>query len=127
MRFKITAAVAAILLVGIVASQAWKQPSALAQDPPARQRIEYKVVFSPVEHVEVKETRKIEGKLKEIDHGPKASAEAMTKQFNALAAEGWDYVGAVTPTGKTPTGKLEPPGPGDGESGVLTVFKRAKQ
>ena len=83
------------------------------------QRVEYKVVFSAIDHVPVREQRVVDGKAKEVEHGPAASAEAMTRQFNALAAEGWEYVGPVAPTGKQPAA---------GErGGVLSLFKRAKQ
>ena len=119
MRFKVAAAVATGLFFGTVVSQLCYESGVRADDRPGRQRVEYKVVFSSVEHVAVREARTIDGKPREIDHGPKASAEAMTKQFNALAAEGWEYVGSVTSTGKQ--------APGDGASGVLTIFKRAKQ
>lgn len=118
MRWKL-AAVAAGLFVGLVASGAGMQAGGRAQDKPAGQRFEYKVVFSPVAHVEVREARRIDGEIKEVVLGPKASAEAMTKQFNALAAEGWEYIGPVAPTGRQ--------GSGDLAGGVLTVFKRAKR
>src|SRR4051794_31955574 len=100
MRWKLAGAIAAGLLVGMIAYRAGTQPDARAEDQPARQRVEYKVVFSPVSHLKLLESRLVDGKEVIIEHGPKASAEAMTKQFNALAAEGWEYVGPVTPTGK---------------------------
>jgi hypothetical protein len=119
MRIPVAAAAVAGLLAGAVAFQARQGPGARAEDPPGRQRVEYKVVFSPVEHDTVRERRTVDGKAKQIEHGPKASAEAMTKQFNALAADGWEYVGPLTSTGRQ--------APGSEASGVLTVFKRAKR
>jgi hypothetical protein len=67
----------------------------------------------------MRETRTVAGKPKEIEHGPAASAEAMTRQFNALAEEGWEYVGPVGTTGGKSVGAL-----GNGE---LSLFKRAKR
>jgi hypothetical protein len=119
MRFTVAAAVAAGFLFGILALQLWHQDGVRADEKSGQQRFEYKVVFSPVEHVAIREVRTVGGQRQEIAHGPKESADAMTKQFNALAAEGWDYVGPVTSAGR--------PMAGDGTSGVLTVFRRAKQ
>jgi hypothetical protein len=88
------------------------------KDKQAVPRVEYKVVYSPVSHITVLEQRQVDGKKQLVEHGPKASAEAMTKQFNALAEEGWEYVGPLGTTGKQGA---------DSGSGVLSLFKRSKQ
>jgi hypothetical protein len=75
-------------------------PHCRATGKPRKQQLDYKVAFSHFERFTVRDSRTIDGQLKEIDHGPKASSEAMTRQFEAVAAEGWQYAGPVTSTGK---------------------------
>jgi hypothetical protein len=100
MKLKLTVAVAVLAVVGACAAPA----------PPARsQRLEYKVVFAKVDGVGSWQ-RGQNGKMEEVA-GPAKSAEAMTKQFNDLAAEGWEYVGPTTSTSR---------------EGVLILFKRLK-
>ena len=118
MRVNVMAAVIVKILVGITLFQGSRPAAVRAQDKGGRQLLEYRIVFSPIAHLRVKESRKVDGKLVEIEHGPRASAEAMTKQFNELAAQGWEYVGPIAASGKQDTG--------DGSTGVLSLFKRTK-
>ena len=117
MRIIVVAAVVALLLVA-VAFRPYHPPGVRADDKPARRRVEYQVVFSAIDHVPERESQVVDGKAREVEHGPAASAEAMTKQFDALAAEGWEYVGPVAPTGRQP--------PATDLGGALNLFKRAR-
>ena len=118
MRISVVAAPVGLLL-GALAFQPWHRPDARADDEPARQRVEYRVAFSAIDYVSVREQRLVDGKAQEVERGPGASAEAMTRQFNALAAEGWEYVGPVGPTGPQPAATQR--------GAVLSLFKRPKQ
>jgi hypothetical protein len=76
-------------------------------------------VVSPVDHFPLTKSVQVDGKAKGTSLGPKESTEAMTQQFNALAAEGWDYVGPVLSVETRPVGPRT--------SVVLSLFRRAKQ
>jgi hypothetical protein len=79
-----------------------RQPPAHAQGKDARAAWEYRVVFATVDN--------------EV-----ASAEAMTKQFGRLAADGWEYVGpAAEATRAGPAGQYA------GARGAFVVFRRPK-
>src|ERR1019366_1214001 len=123
MRCKLVTAVMAGLLIVAIMSVRWVPQDARAQDKPGGQRIEYKVVFCPVDSVQIRESVQVEGKIKEVSHGPKESAEAMTKQFNALAVAGWEYVGPVASTER----QARVPEPLGGSLGVLVLFKRDRK
>ena len=100
-------------------------PDDQALAKPVLQRHEYKVVFCPVDldgpGIAKQEA---DGKVKELRHGPKQSAESMTNQFNALAAEGWEYIGPVIST-MSPTERL-PVLDANPNHGVLVIFRRTK-
>ena len=57
------------------------------------------------------------GKAKEIRKGPRESGDAMPKEFNALAVDGWEYVGPVTSVDRASATTIA----------VLVLFKRAKE
>jgi hypothetical protein len=82
-------------------------------------QLEYKVVFSPVAHAEVGVIDLANGAFKETMYGPVESAAAMTEQFNALAADGWEYVAPIVATERQ--GAV---GDVSGGHGVLSLFKR---
>lgn len=92
------------------------QPVVQAQGPKAPP--EYKIVWSPISHISIRTTRTVEGTDVDSEHSPRVSAEAMTKQFNALAAEGWEYVGPIAPTGKQTTSS--------DADGLLSLFRKAR-
>jgi hypothetical protein len=119
-RYRVAALTVTALLVGTPVFHGRGQPGAQAQEKPGGARVEYKVVYSTFETVAVQESRVVNGQPKVIEHGPAASAEEMTRQFNALAADGWEYAGAVATTGQPRSGFA------GGQGGVLTLFKRAK-
>ena len=89
-----------------------------AQEP-REERLEYKVIYSRVPNLDVKEAREVEGKVVEIDHGPAAAAAKMTQQYNELAEKGWVFVRVVGETGDARQG--------DGSTGLLTLFERKKK
>ena len=109
---KLKLAVAAAVLAAVVAGAA---PSPQARE----KRLEYKVVLAKVDNVEVRQSVQENGKLKEIVRGPVQSAEAMTKQFNDLVAQGWECVGPVTATDKSNNIHKT--------SSVFVLFKRDKR
>jgi hypothetical protein len=120
MRTKIAVAVVAGLVLGMAGTQLRTLSTAEAQEGPKR-AFEYKVVFSHVATIPLQQSvADADGKIRVVTHGPEKSAETMTKQFNALAAEGWDYVGPVTHTTPPARDAVSP------NSGVVSLFKRAK-
>src|SRR5262245_14308503 len=103
MTSKLIAAVAVGLVLGYVSAvMPWGQPASLAQEKDRKQRWEYRVVFSYTE-----------GKEK---------AKKMTEDYNALAAEGWEYVGPVVDS--THNRALNANYSGIG--GAYVIFKRSK-
>ena len=117
---KITLVVAAFAACLAATTGLWPgvRPGVQAQERPGRQRLEYQVVASQVDHFPQRKSVQVEGKAKVTSTGPKESAEAMTRQFNALAAEGWEHVGPVI------TAETHPEGPRS--SVVHSLFRRAK-
>src|SRR4051794_23230449 len=94
-----------LLLIGLLATAPGFQPAARAQGKPEKSRLEYKVMVCPVDLLSMRIAKKDEsGEIREIGSGPAESAAAMTRQFNELAADGWEYVGPITVTqGLPPT------------------------
>jgi hypothetical protein len=77
----------------------FRQPPALGQAEQPKARWEYRVVLSNTDH-----------QLKQ--------AEAMSKEFSALGAEGWEYAGPVSESTQN--------GPYLLRQGVFVLFKRPK-
>lgn len=98
-----------VIAAGIFIAVAWagsmcSQSSAHAQEKEKQPRWEYRVIL-------------VNPRLKE------KSSTVMTEQFNALASEGWEYVGPVvasSETRNTPTGYYLDP------NGAFVLFKRLK-
>jgi hypothetical protein len=90
------------LVLGYAGALHWGQPASLAREKGGKQRWEYRVVFSTTEGA--------------------GNEKKMTEQYNALAAEGWEYVGPVVDSthAKSPNGNYA------GIGGAYVVFKRAK-
>jgi hypothetical protein len=83
-------------------------------------KVEYKVVFSPTGRTSKQRLTAKDGVVWHELVGPSDPAAEMTKQFNALAADGWQYVGPVAS-----------PAPGqhgpDGLPGVFVVFQKSSK
>jgi hypothetical protein len=114
MQGKWTAVAAVSLAFGLLGFAALvKHPEAQAHGRAKAQLWEHKVIFSSVEFTTV--TRE-----------DKSIAKLMTDDYNALAADAWEYVGSI--------GERKPAGIAGGGSGVFTdisgifvLFKRPKQ
>jgi hypothetical protein len=123
MKFKILGMLGFGILIGVLATVVTtRSMSAVqAQGPPGKGRIEYKVVFSPIGYAEM--IQKVDGQEKKVVLGTKDPAEDMTKQFNALAAEGWEYVGPIASKERS---SFMPgaSGPPYDVHGMLILFKR---
>lgn len=103
MRGKLVAMfVVGLVLGGLGMCVVPNQPEARGQAKEKKQAWEYQVVYSSTEG--------------------KDAAAAMTKRYNALAAEGWEYVGPVVDY----TQARSPQGAYSGLAGTFVVFKRAK-
>lgn len=102
-----TSRLLAAVVVGLALGYAgavmhWGQPATFAAEKDRKQRWEYRVVFSSTEGRE--------------------NEKKITDQYNALAAEGWEYVGPVVDS--THNRALNAHYSGIG--GAYVVFKRSK-
>ena len=75
------------------------EPSACGQAEKPKLRWEYRVLLSATAH-------------------KKEGAVAMTQEFNALAADGWEYVGPVSESAENGPYLMRP--------GIFVLFKRPK-
>ena len=117
MRMKAAIVVTTLVCVGLPLF--WQTPSPTGAEEPRDERLEYKIIYTHLPNVAIIEAREVDGKLVQIEHGPAASAERMTQQFNELAEKGWVYVKVIGKTGN--------PQQGDGAGGLLTLFQRKKK
>jgi hypothetical protein len=100
---KLIAAVVAGLVLGVAGTSLFvNQPEARGQQKEKQPQWEYKVILASAE--------------------AKDAAKVMTEQYNALAAEGWEYVGPVVDS--THARALN--GPYSGIGGAFILFKRPK-
>jgi hypothetical protein len=98
-----------------------RQPEAQGQEKPKKQQWEYKVVACSLYGDK--------GLLPDKD-----ATQALTEQYNSLAADGWEYVGPVVektfPAGPQAARVVvagAPPPAYQGISGTFVLFKRPKQ
>lgn len=101
-----TALIAVFALIAgfVTATIMFRPPGTQAQQPAKRQQWEYKVVFTSAQDSD--------------------GAQDLTNQYNALAAEGWEFVGPIVD-------KTERNGSGSnvhyvGIRGAFTLFRRQK-
>ncbi len=97
----LAAVLAGVVLGAGAATLALRQPEARAQEKERRAGWEYQVVFSRARDA--------------------ADTKAMTEQYNALAKDGWEYVGPVV--GRT---QVEGPAGAAGIAGAYVLFRRPK-
>jgi hypothetical protein len=98
---RLLAAVVGLLLGAAATAVALRQPEAQAQEATKGPAWEYKVVYSSASQAE--------------------AAKALTEQYNALAGDGWEYVGPVVE-------RTAIKGPGlVGVDGTFVLFKRPRR
>jgi hypothetical protein len=99
MRRSVGFVVVSVALGVTVAVALLYQPPAWGQGQRPKTQWEYRVVLSATKH-------------------EKQQADAMTRDFNALAADGWEYVGPVSESTENGLYLLR--------QGVFTLFRRPK-
>ncbi len=94
--------------IGGVVALALKQPEAQGQEKAKNAQWEFKVVFST---------------SGPFDNDTRGAENAMTNQYNTLAAEGWEYVGPVVDKNTRAQG----PPHNTLTDGAFVLFKRQKR
>jgi hypothetical protein len=90
MKTKLATTLVVGLVLGLATAFIARQPEVQAQERVKAQAFEYKVVLVP------------DHRTSGGSNTGNADAMKMTTQFNALAADGWEYVGPVVETSARP-------------------------